>query len=242
MDYLKRMPGMVRKALQEFNMIQDGDVIAVGLSGGKDSMTMLSAIKQVQRYYPRKFELRAIYIDLGYGNMDTCRLEGFCRDLDVPLTIVPTDIGKITATYVEKGTSPCAICANLRRGALNTTAVSLGCTSVALAHTKDDVVETMLMCLFREGRISTFSPVTDLTRTGLKVIRPLIFAEESEILAYMSASGYQAIKNSCPHDGYTERSQMRTLLENMAKEHPDVKNTVFGAIYRSKIDGWTSLG
>ena len=241
MDYLKRMPGLVRKALQDFGMIKDGDCVAVGLSGGKDSMTMLSAMKQVQRYYPRKFELKAIYIDLGYGNMDVSRLEAFCQKINVPLVVVPTNIGEITSLYVEKGDRPCSICANLRRGALNNAAEANGCNVVALAHTKDDVVETMLMCLFREGRISTFSPVTELTRTGITVIRPLIFADETEIIAYMKACGYEAIKNSCPHDGFTERTEMRLLLENMAKQHPDIKNTIFGAIRRSKIDGWNPL-
>lgn len=242
MDYLKRMPGLVRKAIQDYNMIDDGDVVAVGLSGGKDSMTMLSAMRQIQRYYPKHFELKAIYIDLGYGNMDVSKLRSFCENISVELIVVSTDIGKITQTYVDVGQSPCSICANLRRGALNNAAVAAGCNRVALAHTKDDVVETMLMCLFREGRISTFSPVTDLTRSGIKVIRPLIFAEETEIIAYMKVCNFQAIKNSCPHDGFTERTEMRKLLESMAKEHSDVKNTIFGAIRRSKIDGWNPLG
>lgn len=238
MDYLKRMPGMVRKALQEYNMIAQGDSVAVGLSGGKDSMSLLACMATLRRYYPIKYDLRAIYIDLGYGNMDISRLKEFCDTLNVPFSSVATDIGKITATYVDEGTSPCAICANLRRGALNSAAVAEGCNTVALAHTKDDVVETMLMSLFREGRISTFAPVTELSRSGIKVIRPLIFAEEDEIRIYMKASGFEAIKNSCPYDGYTERTETRNLLEAMAKDHPDVKNTIFGAIRRSKIDGW----
>ena len=235
---MQKLLSKARQAIQDFDMIQDNDKIAVGLSGGKDSLTLLHILKSYQRFSPQKFEL--IAITLNPGGVDNSPLYKLCEELDVPFYEIQTDIKEIVFD-IRKEKNPCSLCANLRRGALNNAAEANGCNVVALAHTKDDVVETMLMCLFREGRISTFSPVTELTRTGITVIRPLIFADETEIIAYMKACGYEAIKNSCPHDGFTERTEMRLLLENMAKQHPDIKNTIFGAIRRSKIDGWNPL-
>lgn len=237
MDYKKRMLGLVRKAVQEYDMINEGDRVAVGLSGGKDSMTLLWTLTELAKFYPQKYTIKAVTVNLGYDGFNTEAIEAFCKKTKVELVTVDTHIGEIVSG-AKAEERPCSICANMRRGALNNAAVEAGCNVVALAHNKDDVIETLMMSLFYEGRLNTFAPVTHLTRKEINVIRPLIFADEKEIRAFMRQMSFMPVKNPCPHDGYTTRQQMKELLDSMEKDRSDVRSTVFGAVRRSRLDGW----
>lgn len=234
---VKRILGQVRKAIQDFDMIQEGDKIAIGVSGGKDSLTLLMALRRLQDFYPVKFDLEAITLTMGMSETDLSSVINLCRDIGVNYTIEETLIGKIVFEERQEK-NPCSLCANLRRGALNTTAVKLGCNKVALAHNRDDVIETFLLSTFYEGRIHTFAPVTYLDRKGLLIIRPLIYVEEKDIRSFIKHSGTAIVPNPCPANGRTKRQEMKELLHTMSKDHKRVKSTIFGAITRSKIDGW----
>ena len=237
MDYKKRILGLTRKAVQEYNMIKEGDRVAVGLSGGKDSMTMLWALTELSKFYPQKYTVKAVTVNLGYAEFDIAAVEKFCRDLGVELITVNTRIGEITEN-IKTDERPCSVCANMRRGAVNNAAADAGCNVVALAHNKDDVIETLMMSLFYEGRLNTFAPVTYLSRKQISVIRPLLFADEREIRAFVRQAGFTPVKNPCPHDGCTTRQDMKELLNSMEKERSDVRSIVFGAVRRSELEGW----
>jgi len=234
---VKRILGQVRKAIQDFNMIQEGDRVAVGVSGGKDSITLLLALSKLRSFYPKKFDIEAVTIDAGIEGMSFSLVEALCRNIGVNYTVEKTYISKIIFD-VRKEDNPCSLCANLRRGALNNVAKKLGCNKVALAHHRDDVIETLLMSIFYEGRIHTFSPVTYLSRKDLYVIRPLIFTEEKEIKAFIKKYDITTVKNLCPADGHTKRQEIKDLLYKMSLEKRDVKSNVFGAIKRSNLNGW----
>lgn len=233
----KRIFGQVRKAIQDFDMIQEGDRIAVGVSGGKDSLTLLVALRKLQDYFPLRFELRAVTLAMGVGEMDLSPVRKLCEEIGVEYTVVETYIGKIVFEARQEK-NPCSLCANLRRGALNNTALSLGCNKVALAHNRDDVVETLLLSTFYEGRIHSFSPVTYLDRKGITVIRPLIYAEEKEIKAFVRENGLQIVHNPCAANGHTKRQYIKELLMKLSVDNREIKNTIFGAIKRSGLDGW----
>lgn len=218
-------------------MINEGDRIAVGLSGGKDSLTMLSVLAALKRYYPVPFELEAVTLDLGFGKINSEYLQSFCSNLDVKLTVEKTLIGKIVFD-IRKEDNPCSMCANLRRGALNNVAVSLGCNKVALGHTRDDVIETFLLSTFYEGRLHTFSPVTHLARKDIYVIRPLIYTQEREIKGYINKNGITPVKNPCPSDKQSKRQDIRKLITTLSSENKTLKGNIFGAVKRSGIDGW----
>ena len=234
---VKRILGQVRKAIQDFDMIQDGDKIAVGVSGGKDSLTLLMALRRLKDFYPVRFELEAVTLTMGMFNTDLSAVANLCREIGVNYTIEETLIGKIVFEERHEK-NPCSLCANLRRGALNTAAVKLGCNKVALAHNRDDVIETLLLSTFYEGRIHTFSPVTYLNRKGIHIIRPLIYVEEKDIKSHIKSTGTITVPNPCQANGRTKRQQMKELLHNMSKEHKRIKSTIFGAITRSGLDGW----
>ena len=178
---LQQVLSYVRRAVEDYDMIQDGDKIAVGISGGKDSLTMLYALNGLKRFYPKRFEIHAVTVDLGFKNLDLGQIEALCEKLQVPYTIVKTDIADIIFEQ-RKETNPCALCAKMRKGALNDAIKAAGCNKVAYAHHKDDVVETMLMSLIFEGRFHTFSPVTYLDRMDLTVIRPLLYMNEADVI------------------------------------------------------------
>jgi tRNA 2-thiocytidine biosynthesis protein TtcA len=218
-------------------MICDGDRIAVGVSGGKDSLTLLYALKRLQSFYPKPFDLEAITLTMGFGDFDTGPIQAFCDKIGVNLTVEDTLIGKIVFEE-RKEKNPCSLCANLRRGALHNKAIQLGCNKVALGHNKDDVIETFLLSLFYEGRLHTFSPVTYLDRKKLFVIRPLIYAEEKEIRDFVKKESLVTVKNPCFMNGSTKRQYIKNLLYWMSKEKRDLKSNLFGAIKRSNIDGW----
>lgn len=228
----------VRRALDDYRMIQEGDRIAVGISGGKDSLTLLYALNALKRFYPKRYSLFALSVDLGFSNADFGRIEAFCRELDVPFTLVRTQIAEIVFEE-HKETNPCSLCAKMRKGALNETAQTLGCNKVAYAHHQDDVVETMLLSLLYEGRFHTFSPVTRLDRAQLTLIRPLIYMREAEVKGFVNKIGLPVLKSPCPMDGHSRREYVKQLLSSLNREEPGVRDRMFYAIQRSGMDGWT---
>ncbi len=234
---VKRILGQVRKAIQDFDMIQEGDRIAVGVSGGKDSLTLLLALSRLRDFYPVKFELEAVTLTMGMFDTDLSSVVDLCKKNGVNYTIEETLIGRIVFEERQEK-NPCSLCANLRRGALNNAAARLGCNKVALAHNRDDVIETLLLSTFYEGRIHTFSPVTFLSRKGIHIIRPLIYVEEKQSKAFIRNSGITVVPNPCQANGRTKRQQMKELLHTMSKDNKRVYSTVFGAVTRSGIDGW----
>ncbi len=210
-------------------MIEDGDKIAVGLSGGKDSMALLYVLSGLRRFYPKKFELVAITVDMGLGldENEVLAVKKVCEELGVYYHIEKTQIGEVVFD-VKKESNPCSLCANMRRGALNSAAVNLGCNKVALGHHADDLIETLFLCLFYEGRFSTFSPVTHLSRANLTMIRPMIFLRELEIIGFTKDK--PIIHNPCPADKNTKREYIKTALKNLEKDNKKLRENVLGAI------------
>ena len=223
-------------------MIQPGDRIAVGVSAGKDSLTLLCAMAELRRFYPVPFELVAVTIDMGFaGGMDFVPIQKLCDELDVPYHIIPTEIAKIIFD-VRQEKSPCSLCAKMRRGALHRATKDLGCNVVALGHHFDDAVETFMLNLFFEGRIGCFSPVTYLSRADLRMIRPMLYLPEKDVRYFASKVNLPVIKSPCPADGNTQREEMKQLLARLDREHPGLRYRIFGAMQRGKIDGFQEMG
>lgn len=218
-------------------MIHAGDRIAVGVSGGKDSLTLLMALKLLQSFYPESFELEAVTIAMGLEGFDLSPVKKLCSEIGVNYTIEDTLIGKIVFEARQEK-NPCSLCANMRRGALNNAAKRLGCNKVALAHNRDDVIETLLLSTFYEGRLHTFSPVTFLDRKELHVIRPLIYVEEKNIKAAVRENGINIVFNPCCANGRTKRQYIKELIHDMSKSNREVRSNIFGAIKRSGQNGW----
>lgn len=239
---LQQVLSYVRRAADDYHMIQEGDRIAVGISGGKDSLTLLYALHGLQRFYPQHFELHAVTVDLGFQNLDLSRIESICRDeLQIPYTIVKTDIADVIFEQ-RKEANPCSLCAKMRKGALNDAIKKEGCNKVAYAHHKDDVVETMLMSLIFEGRFHTFSPVTYLDRTGITVIRPLLYMNEADVIGFVNKNQIPVVKSPCPADGHTKREYVKQLLRQLNLENPGVKERMFTAITTGNLQGWPAVG
>ena len=235
---LQQVLSYVRKAVDDYHMLADGDKIAVGISGGKDSLTLLYALHGLRRFYPQKFDIHAVTVDLGFGNLDLSRIESICADeLQIPYTIVKTDIADIIFEQ-RKESNPCSLCAKMRKGALNEAIKKEGCNKVAYAHHKDDVVETMLMSLIYEGRFHTFSPVTYLDRMDLTVIRPLMYMNEADVIGFVNKNQIPVVKSPCPADGYTKREYVKQLLKKLNQENPGVKERMFTAIQDGGMAGW----
>ncbi len=234
---MKQILGTIRKAIDDYNMIEEGDKIAVGLSGGKDSVTLLLALKNLQLFYPKHFEIMALTIDPGSNTFDTAELEKLCKELNIEYVIEKTNIKQIVFD-IRKEKNPCSLCANLRRGALNGVAEAHGCNKVALGHHKDDVIETFLLSLFYEGHIHTFAPRTYLSRKKIIAIRPMIYLEEKEIKAFAKRNNIPVMKKTCKADGVTKREFMKDLIMELSKKIPRLKACIFGAIQRSNIKGW----
>lgn len=238
---LQQVMSYVRRAVDDYHMIEDGDKIAIGISGGKDSLTLLYALNGLKRFYPKKFDIHAITVDLGFKNLDLDKIEALCKELGVEYTIVRTDIAKIIFED-RKESSPCSLCAKMRKGALNDAMKAAGCNKIAYGHHKDDVVETMLMSLIYEGRWHTFSPVTYLDRMDLTVIRPLMYMNEADVIGFVNKQGVPVLKSPCPVDGYTKREYTKELLKTLNRENPGVKERMFTAIQRGNMKGWPDLG
>ncbi len=226
---LQRVLSEVRKAVDDYRMIAEGDKIAVGISGGKDSLTLLYALSSLRRFYPHPFELVAVTVDLGFANLDLSEIKKLCEKLEVPYTVVKTQIGQIVFEQRQEN-NPCALCAKMRKGALNEAMKQLGCNKIAYAHHMDDVVETMMLSLLYEGRFHTFSPVTYLDDTGLTVIRPLIYMKEADVIGFVRKYEVPVVKSPCPADGQTKREYVKQLLKQLNTENPGVKQRMFTAI------------
>ena len=236
-DILNRFSSLVRKGVDEYNMIEEGDRVAVGVSGGKDSLLLLCALKHLQQYYPKRFELRAITVELGFTGMDFEPVAELCRRIDVPYTRIPTDIREVVFD-VRQEENPCALCAKMRRGALNTAMKELGCNKLALGHHADDALETFMMSLLLEGRISCFKPVTYMSRMDVWQIRPMIYAREDKIAAVAEALQLPVVENPCPEDRGSKRYEMKTLLAELGRDYPDMHTKIFGAMQRLPLEGW----
>ena len=241
MENIKRVLSHVRRAVDDYEMIKEGDKIAVGVSAGKDSLTLLCALAELRRFYPKKFELIAITVDMGFEGADFSAISKLCEELDVPYHIIPTEISKVIFD-VRKEKNPCSLCAKMRRGALYGGARDLGCTSVALGHHFDDVVETFMLNLFYEGRIGCFQPVTYLSNTGITMIRPMIYMPEKDVRYFASKAELPISKVKCPADGNTEREEMKKLLASLERENKGLRYRIFGAIQRGEIDGFRVIG
>ncbi len=235
---MRQILSRVRKAVEDYRMIEEGDKIAVGVSGGKDSLLALAALKALQRFYPKRFELVAITLDMGAEDMDFIPIANWCRELGVEYIIEKTEIRQIVFDYRQEK-NPCALCANLRRGALNSAAKANGCNKVVLGHHYDDVVETFYLSLFFEGQLGCFSPVTYLSRADITVLRPLIYVKEKEIKKYARVNGLPVVENTCPADKNTKREYVKEIVNGLDRENRGLKDRAFTALVRSGLDGWT---
>lgn len=234
---LQKLYSFTRRALEQYNMIEDGDKIAIGVSGGKDSLTLLYALHGIQRFYPKHFELVAISVDLGFGIQNFDKSGELCNELSIPLHIVKTEIGDIVFEQ-RKESNPCSLCAKMRKGSLNDKAKELGCNKIAYAHHKDDIIETMFLSLIYEGRFHCFSPVTFLDRMELTVIRPLMFINEADIIGFQNKYELPVAKNPCPADGRTKREYVKNLVRQLNNDNPGVKERFFTAIITGDLKGW----
>ena len=239
MNELRRILSFVRRAVDDYEMIREGDRIAVGISGGKDSLTTLVALAALRRFYPKPFELVAIAVDLGFEGGDYSGVISLCETLGVPFHRVKTDIGHIIFD-LRREKNPCSLCARMRRGSLNAAAKELGCTTVALGHHFDDAVETFMLNLFYEGRLGCFSPVTYLSRQELYVIRPLLYAEEKDVeyFARHAEPPLPIMRSLCPANESTEREEMKQLLRRLEKTNKGLRHRIFGALCRGELDGF----
>ncbi len=234
---LQKLLSYTRRAIDCYSMIDEGDKIAVGISGGKDSLALLYALAELRRFYPKKFQLIAITIDLGFEGFDTSKVQALCDKLNVEYHVVKTEIFNIVFN-IRKEKNPCSLCAKMRKGALNDAISELGCNKIAYAHHKDDFIDTFLMSLLYEGRIHTFSPKTYLDRSKLMVIRPLMYVTEGEVVSFKNEMQLPVIKSTCPADGNTKREYANQTLAKLEQETPNCKNRIFAAIERGNIPGW----
>ena len=237
---MQKLVGLVRRCVEDYHMIESGDKIAVGVSGGKDSLALLVFLAELKKYNHIPFELGAITIDMGLG-MDYSCIEKLCRELDVPLRIVRTEIGPIIFDY-RKEKNPCSMCAKMRRGALNQAILDMGYNKLALGHHYDDAVETFVMSLLFEGRISCFQPVTELDRTGITQIRPMLYIHEVTIDNFAVRANLPVLTNRCPVDKHTKREEVKELVYSLSKTYPDLKERIFGAMQRYPLPAWEPQG
>lgn len=234
---LQQLLSFTRKAVDEYQMIEAGDKIAVGISGGKDSLTLLYALAGLRRFYPKPFDLIAITVDLGYEKFHTEKIEALCQKLDVPYHVVKTDIARILFEE-RKESNPCSLCAKMRKGALNEAVKKLGCNKVAYAHHKDDIIETMILSLIFEGRFHSFSPKSYLDRMDLTVIRPMMYVNEADVIGFQRKYELPVEKSRCPVDGLTKRQYAKDLIHQLELDHPGAKQRMFTAIINGNIEGW----
>jgi len=218
-------------------MIGQGETVAVGVSGGKDSMVLLCALAHLRNYHPSGFKLHAVTLDMGVKGMDFSPVEKLCKKLDVPFTSEYSDIARIIFDE-RKEKNPCSLCATMRRAALCNMVKKLGINKIALAHHYDDAVETFLLSLLYEGRIHCFQPVTYLSRMEVTQIRPMLYVEEKTIKSFEKTEGLQIVKNPCPMNGISKREEVKELLKSLGKTQKDIKSKLFGAIQRLPVEGW----
>ncbi len=235
---MQKLMGLVRRCVEDYNMISPGETVAVGISGGKDSLVLLQLLAGLRQY--SDFDLEAVTIDMGLG-MDYSGVRKMCTDLDVPYTIVETQIASIIFDH-RKEKNPCSMCAKMRRGALNQAILDRGIRKIALGHHYDDAVETFLMSLIYEGRISCFQPVTDLDRTGVVQIRPMLYIHEKTVDNFASRMALPVVENRCPVDKTTKREEIKQLVYQLSSTYPDLKERIFGAMQRLPLPEWEPKG
>lgn len=241
MNEMKRLLSFVRRAVDDYDMIEEGDRIAVGVSGGKDSLALLEVLAEMRRFYPKKYEVVAITVDMGFVGSDYSEIEEFCHRIGVEYKIVNTEIAKIIFD-VRKESNPCSLCAKMRRGSLHAAAQEHNCNKVALGHHYDDAIETFMMNLFFEGRLGCFSPVTYLSNRKIKLIRPLIYAQEKDVSYFARRRTLPVMKSLCPEDHATERENMKKLLAELERGNKGLKHRIFTAMCRGEIDGFKKIG
>ena len=237
---MQKLIGLVRRCVEDYNMIEPGDRIAVGVSGGKDSLALLVFLAELRRYHSAPFTLEAITVDLGFG-MNYSAIEDLCKRLDVPFTLVPTQISQVIFDH-RKESNPCSLCAKMRRGALNQAIVDRGLNKLALGHHYDDAVETFVMNLLFEGRIGCFQPVTDLDRMGVVQIRPMLYLHEKTVDNFVRKMDLPVLDNRCPVDKSTKREEVKQLVFDLSKQYPDLKDRIFGAMQRLPLPEWQPQG
>ena len=237
---MQRLIGLVRRCAQDYNMIKPGDRIGVGVSGGKDSIALLVFLAELRNYNHIPFELETVTVDLGFG-MDFTPIEALCKKLDVPFTLVKTEIAPVIFDY-RKEKNPCSMCAKMRRGAINQALLDRGLNKLALGHHYDDAVETFMMSLLYEGRISCFQPVTDLDRTGIIQIRPMLYIHEQTIDNFVKKENLPIVQNRCPVDKRTKREEIKKLVYDLSATYPDLKERIFGAMQRLPLPEWGPQG
>ena len=234
---MQKILGYMRKAIEDYNMIEDGDKIAVGLSGGKDSISMLMGFNALQRFYPKKFDIIAVSVNPGFEYFNSNLLKKTCNELNVPFFEEVSHIKEIVFD-IRNEKNPCSLCANLRRGILNSVAIREGCNKIALGHNEDDVLETFLLNLFYTGSISTFAPTSYMDRSKITLIRPLIYAPEKEIRNFVKRNNITIMQKSCPMDGVSKREDMKKMIKDLKVDIPHIRANLYGAIKRSNIKGW----
>jgi len=237
---MQKLIGLVRRCVEDYHMIEEGDRIAVGVSGGKDSLALLVFLAELRKYNHKHFTLEAITVDMGLG-MDYSGIRKLCEELDVPYTVVTTEIGPIIFEH-RKEKNPCSMCSKMRRGALNQALLDRGCNKLALGHHYDDAVETFMMSLLFEGRISCFQPVTNLDRSGVIQIRPMLYLHERTVDNFAERAKLPVLTNRCPVDKETKREEVKQLLFELSAKYPDLKERIFGAMQRYPLPEWEPKG
>ena len=237
---MQKLLGLMRRCIDDYDMISPGDKIAVGVSGGKDSLVLLVLLAELRKFFNKPYEVQAVTIDMGLG-MDYSGVSALCKQLDVPYTIINTQIAPIIFDH-RKEKNPCSMCAKMRRGALNQAILDLGCNKVALGHHYDDAVETFMMSLLYEGRISCFQPVPDLDRTGVIQIRPMLYIHEKTVDNFATRQNLPIVHNRCPVDKTTKREEIKQLIFNLSATYPDLKERIFGAMQRYPLAAWEPHG
>ena len=237
---MQKLIGLVRRCVEDYRMIAPGDRIGVGVSGGKDSLALLVFLAELRKYNHNPFEVEAITIDMGLG-MDFSGIEQLCRELDVPFTLVKTEIGPIIFDH-RKEKNPCSMCSKMRRGALNQAILDKGFNKLALGHHYDDAVETFMMNLLFEGRIGCFQPVTNLDRTGISQLRPMLYIHERTVDNFAKRMELPIIENRCPVDKETKREEVKQLVYDLAQTYPELKDRIFGAMQRYPLPEWEPHG
>ena len=237
---MQKLMGLMRRCIDDYDMIREGDRIAVGVSGGKDSLVMLQLLAGLRKYFNKPFQLEAITIDMGLG-MDYSGIAALCQQLEVPFHLIKTEIGPIIFDH-RKEKNPCSLCAKMRRGALNQAILDLGFNKLALGHHYDDAVETFVMSLIYEGRISCFQPVTDLDRTGIIQIRPMLYIHEKTVDNFAKRMALPVVENRCPVDKSTKREEIKQLVYDLCQTYPDLKERIFGAMQRYPLPEWEPHG
>ena len=238
---MQKLLGQLRRCVEDYHMISEGDRIAVGVSGGKDSLTLLVLLAELRKYYPKRFELEALTVDMGLDGMDFSPVAALCAQLDVPYTCKHTQIGTIIFDY-RKEKNPCSMCAKMRRGALNQAILDKGFNKLALGHHYDDAVEAFLMSLLFEGRINCFQPVTNLDRTGIVQIRPMLYIHEKTLDNFAARMNLPVLQNRCPVDKVTKRGEVKQLIFELSKTYPELKERIFGAMQRYPLAEWEPKG